>query len=275
MTFVKELWTRSLKPRYGIAHLVSYTLIIVLLASVLVRQYLWHAFHQTAVFMAEDPIPDVRIVQDKPLVHRPNVYLQEYDFTTDWFTYHVPVWEAVLSSFKGRPDLRYLEIGLYEGRSAVWMLENILTHPTARMTGLDVFDGPIKERYFANIQKTGAEDKVTTMIDYSRVSLHKLPLESFDIVYIDGSHNESDVLEDAVLSWRLLKEDGILIFDDYDFVGFHPETTNVALPKVAIEGFYKSFERELEVIHNSHQLILRKNASPVINDDYYSRVLPH
>ena len=30
---------------------------------------------------------------------------------------------------------------MYEGRSSVWMLENVLTDPTSHLTGIDVFEG--------------------------------------------------------------------------------------------------------------------------------------
>ena len=246
----------------GLLALAFFTILLVLLATVVTRQQVSNQLHQMAVFIAESPIPDVLIVQD-PLVPTPDAYLQDYEFTSDWFSPNIPVWEAALSSFKGKPDIRYLEIGLYEGRSAIWMLENILTHPTARMTGLDIFDGRrLKERYFANISLSGAADKVTTIIDYSQVTLRKLPLDSFDIVYIDGSHDQNDVFEDAALSWRLLKEGGILIFDDYRWVGYGHDQNDIAVPKVAIDGFYRSFERQVEVIHNSFQLLLRKKNSP-------------
>ena len=33
------------------------------------------------------------------------------------------------------------------------------------------------------------------------------------IVYIDGSHRPEDVLTDAVMAWKLLKEGGIMILD--------------------------------------------------------------
>ena len=57
------------------------------------------------------------------------------------------------------------------------------------------------------------------MIEPSQVVLRRLPLETYDIIYIDGSHATSDVLEDAVLSYRLLKPGGLLIFDDYHWAG--------------------------------------------------------
>jgi hypothetical protein len=63
----------------------------------------------------------------------------DYVFTQDWFTRKSPAWEVVLKDLAGKPDLQYLEVGVYEGRSVVWVLENILTHPTSHATGIDIF----------------------------------------------------------------------------------------------------------------------------------------
>lgn len=182
-------------------------------------------------------------------------YSQDYDFTQDWFTNNILVWEKALHSFKGKPNIHYLEIGLFEGGSAVWMLENILTHPTARLTGLDIFSGNVKERFMSNIERCGAEDKVKTIIGSSQVELRKLPIDSVDILYIDGSHFAKDVLEDVVLSWRLLKEGGILIFDDYLWCLGIPSRER---PKAAIDIFMKYFGKHFYVIHNDYQIILKK-----------------
>ncbi len=40
-----------------------------------------------------------------------------------------------------RPGLRFLEIGCFEGRATVWMLTNVLTHPTCRIDVIDTFAG--------------------------------------------------------------------------------------------------------------------------------------
>ncbi len=110
--------------------------------------------------------------------------------------------------------------------------------------------------------KVGA-DKVTTLTGFSQVLLRGLPLESFDIIYVDGSHVKNDVLEDAVLSWRLLKNGGLMVFDDYrnlgvglDYAGGHGP--DVWSPKAAIDPFVQCFERQCEVLHNGRQLIIRK-----------------
>jgi predicted O-methyltransferase YrrM len=213
---------------------------------------------ERAVF--ESPLPKVELAVSSPTPH-PNSYKKQYQFTTDWFTRNIPVWEKALAPYRGKADVRYLEIGVFEGRSALWAMENILTHPTARLTCIDLFNGPYKDRFLANLEKSGDSGKVTAITDYSQLVLRKMPLDHFDIIYIDGSHAKEDVLEDAVLSWRLLKDGGVMIFDDYQWVGFYASGTSDAptdFCKTAIDRFIQSFDRHFEVIHNSYQIILRK-----------------
>lgn len=219
------------------------------------RQLLTAAFQNT--------FPEVRLAEQKRTTDS-EAYRQEYDFTVDWFTYNIPVWQQAMAEFQGKPSLRYLEVGVYEGRSAIWMLENVLTHPTATVTAIDLFDGPYRERYFANIERTGASDRVTSIASFSQLAMRELPLDSYDIIYIDGSHAKEDVLEDAVLAWRLLKEGGILIFDDYQWAGSFVEGTSdkpTDFPKTAIDAFLQCFADHLEVIHNAYQIVLRKKTS--------------
>ena len=78
-------------------------------------------------------------------------YLKKYNFTTDWFTTHIRLWKKVLADFKNKPNIHYLEIGVFEGRSLIWMLENILTHPTSKATALDIFPRKLQEGFLANL----------------------------------------------------------------------------------------------------------------------------
>ena len=70
-----------------------------------------------------------------------NPYQQPYVFNddNDWFTHKLPAWEVALKDKVGEPGLNYLEVGVYEGRSVLWMLENVLTDPTSTVTGVDIF----------------------------------------------------------------------------------------------------------------------------------------
>jgi hypothetical protein len=253
--------SRILKPRYSILDLGLATVAIGLVAFVSA----WRFKAQLAEVTFQNSLPSVVAAREK-LIPDSEAYKGQYQFGPNWFTYNIPVWEAVLSPYRGKPDVHYLEVGLYEGRSALWVLENILTHPSARLTGIDPFLGPYKEKFFANIEKSGSKEKVTAITGYSQVALRSLPLNSFDIVYIDGSHAEDDVLEDAVLCSRLLRDGGILIFDDYRWAGCFVSGTcdsPTDFPKAAIDRFIQCFDKKFDVIHNSYQIILKKKGTGV------------
>jgi predicted O-methyltransferase YrrM len=169
----------------------------------------------------------------------------------------LPVWERLLEPLKGKPGLHYLEVGVHEGRSALWMLENVLTHPTSHLTGVDIFadeyqgrSGGYKETYLGNLELSEVAERTTTIEGSSQTVLRTLPLSSFDLIYVDGSHQNADVLEDSVLCWRLLKDGGLLIFDDYGAEAGHP--------RLGIEAFTRFFGEYFAVLHNSYQLILKK-----------------
>jgi len=212
-----------------------------------------------------DPLELIVLAKPKKPVEP---YKKQYDFhkDKDYFTYNIPIWQIALSSYKGRPDIYYLEIGVFEGRSAVWMLENVLTDPTSRLTGIDLFldhlqdkGETIKQRYLGNVKEAGGEGRSSLIVGYSQVELRNLPLNSFDLIYIDGSHAAADVLEDAVLSWRLLKEGGLMIFDDY-YLQRNLGQTNETEPMPAINAFVTLNRKSLDLIHRDYQVIIRKRA---------------
>ncbi|GAB4433883.1 MAG: hypothetical protein OHK0035_18680 [Cyanobacteria bacterium J069] len=193
-----------------------------------------------------------------------HVQSRGYEFTQDWFSRNVWLWQEQLQELVGRENLNALEIGSWEGRSACWLLENVLTHPTAHLTCVDTFEGSpenktlnhetqgIEARFDANIARTGAADRVTKRVGLSKDTMRSLPLDSFDFVYVDGSHHAPDVMTDGLLSWLILKPGGILIFDDYDF-GLKGFGT-----KEAIDAFLATFKEQLELLHQSHQVVIRK-----------------
>lgn len=184
-------------------------------------------------------------------------YAKKYNFTTDWVTHNIPTWEKVLHQFKGKSNINYLEIGVWEGRSLIWMLENILTHPTSKATCIDIFyHDKVKQRFRANLKASGFLEKVTVITGRSQFELKYLPLESFDIIYIDGSHSADNVLADAVLSWQLLKNNGLLILDDYLF---NLELPIELRPQFAIDAFMTAYKDSVgEVVYKGYQVILRK-----------------
>jgi glycosyltransferase involved in cell wall biosynthesis/predicted O-methyltransferase YrrM len=199
--------------------------------------------------------------------YQQQVIEQGYQFTQDWFSHNIPVWETTLRSLAGKP-LNALEIGSWEGRSTCWLLTHILTHDAARITCVDTFAGSIEhasyesdylqsleERFDFNIAKTNAAHKVIKKVGSSQEILRSLPQNSYDLLYIDGSHLASDVLEDTLLSWRLVKVGGVIIFDDYGFSFADQPKHN---PKLAIDAFLQIFAEHIDLIHQGYQVIIQK-----------------
>lgn len=199
----------------------------------------------------------------------------QYHFENDWFSQNIAIWKEKLGGFMGKPNIHALEVGSFEGRSAVWMLENMLTGSGSHLTCVDLFefdpefreirdrmklpisnDIDIEERFDANIEASGAGSKVTKLKGVSGEMLRTLPLNSFDIIYIDGSHTTRNVLTDAVLCWDLLKMNGILIFDDYRWNPF-PEDP-LKGPQKAIDAFMECFDGEYVIVLMDYQVMLRK-----------------
>lgn len=197
-----------------------------------------------------------------------------YRFTARWHTNVADNWTTQLAELRGKPGLRYLEIGVFEGRSLLWMFENVLTDPSSRVTAIDVFAGDYEQTFDANIQASGHGDQVTKLEGPSQRELRALSPDSFDIIYIDGSHTADDVLADAVLSWDLLADGGLLIFDDYGWTG-RPSGRSLPvelIPRLAVDAFVTSYRNYLEVRHRGYQLFLRKRENPCEPKDYCSPI---
>jgi hypothetical protein len=91
---------------------------------------------------------------------------------------------------------------------------------------------------------------------FSRSILRRLPERGYDFIYVDGSHSTSDVLEDAVLSFGNLRTGGIVAFDDY--LWDDPKFNQHGTPKAAVDAFLAVFARKVELLHQAHQVWLRK-----------------
>ena len=177
---------------------------------------------------------------------------RHYQFKHDWFTHNIPVWRSVLQPLADFPNVQALEIGSFEGMSACWLLDHILTHPTARLTCIDRY---FQEAFDINIAQTGGSDRLLQLQGDSHELLATLVPNSYDLIYIDGCHLASHVQQDATLSWRLLKAGGLLIFDDYSWTDpAHPGQDT----QVGIDAFMRSIPEQAIVIHQDYQLIVRK-----------------
>lgn len=140
-----------------------------------------------------------------------------YRITHDWFYFHEDHWRKHFGYFSGKPNLRFLEIGSFEGRSACWMLKELLTAPGCQLICIDTFDlHPGQEYNFDhNIRTVGTNAAVLKLRGRSQQLLHHIDEQSIDFIYVDGSHSALDVMEDATAAWRLARAGTVLVFGDY------------------------------------------------------------
>jgi predicted O-methyltransferase YrrM len=175
-------------------------------------------------------------------------------------------WDMYLSKFVGK-KINCLDIGSYKGDSTCWMLNNICTNPYSRVYSLDTWEGSpeygnytneIEKVFDENVGKTGRKSQNIKMKTTSTKGLLQLNNSNkiiFDFIFIDASHEAKDVLSDGVLSWSLLNNEGILIFDDYKWKKLKKEYFR---PKIAIDSFVSIYKPQLKTLYIGYQYIIEK-----------------
>jgi predicted O-methyltransferase YrrM len=174
--------------------------------------------------------------------------------------------EIIKPLFSGK-RINYLEIGTYEGASLHYMFTNVMTDVESKATIIDPFI------FYDNQQKTFLEnmksykDRINLIVGYSQNELKNLPKNYYDFIYIDGDHTSEGVFNDAILSFLLLKNGGIIIFDDYlwrhdgehtmtsldDKTLMHPNN-----PHNGINQFLSLYKEKIEIIKSNWQMVIKK-----------------
>ncbi|KAG9314949.1 glycosyltransferase family 8 protein [Chiua virens] len=196
--------------------------------------------------------------------------LYEFTSTQDWFSSHKPAWQTLFPIVSSRAP-RVLEIGSWEGRSAVFILTTLCA-TSGEVVCIDHFDlmataeGRERHRKLThNLSLTGRPARV--LPQFSVPALYTLLGEEmskeqdagFDWIYIDGSHRSDDTLLDAELAWRLARLGCIFIFDDYNW----PEQPldSPHHPRRGIDAFlavHREEYKRLSTNPEQYQMILQK-----------------
>ncbi len=199
--------------------------------------------------------------------------MTDYKFTHDWFHWAPDVWTQLIPMLPERTDdgRYFIEVGSFEGRSAVWIAENMM-QPGDYMTCIDTWAGgeehasedmgTVEDRFDHNLNALAAiypDHSIWKMKSSStRALATDLANRGFadaDFIYIDGSHVAKDVLTDACMAWPLLKPKGIMVFDDY--LWGNPRDI-LHRPKTAIDAFCNIFAEEARIVHVGYQLAVQK-----------------
>jgi len=198
-------------------------------------------------------------------------WFQGKDFSSDWTSSHFALWSRVLAPLR-REGLRILEIGSWEGRSALFFL-NFFERST--LVCIDTFSGNSAERTYiagqASEQLSLIEGRFDRNVAQFPGRVEKIKSESgaalarlaalarqFDLAYIDGSHLCDDVAADSAAAWQLLAPRGVVIWDDYEF---GPDLPPAERPRPAIDSFLNQHEghyRLLAKVVGTNQVIIER-----------------
>ena len=170
----------------------------------------------------------------------------QYRLANNWFN------NVDINNFKDTP-INYLEIGTFYGANILSVANTYGLHNDSKLYCIDPWEDyneypeyknhqtSIYNSFIKNIENSGVKDKIIINRGYSNLEIPKFKDEFFDIIYIDGNHEPEYVLEDAVLSFRKLKKNGIMIFDDYGWGG--PDLT-----QKGIDGFAAGYHKRIRLL---------------------------
>jgi predicted O-methyltransferase YrrM len=155
-----------------------------------------------------------------------------------------------------------LEIGSYEGRSAIFFLEQF---SDAKIFCVDTWGGSDEQQ---NLNTEIIEHNFdVNLIYYKNLNrMKKFKLNSndffiknknmFDLIYIDGDHSSNQVSLDINNAWKFLNNKGILILDDYLWWFYENLKMN---PSTSINNFIIKNKREFQKMIIWKQVIIQKN----------------
>lgn len=197
---------------------------------------------------------------NEPIPFAGYVEIDDTEFTSDWFSHNIPNFEQCMAVLPEKKT--FLEIGAYEGRATCWMLQNGL-HPKGHIMCIDPytkldFDPTIdmkvvEQRFWNNIRSViNSTQSVSGFKEPSYQALAEMIgfKYRFDFIYVDGSHAPDIALTDACMSWGLLKQGGVMLFDDYLYQ--HEDT------RTGIDGFLDAFHGKYSVVLSNYQYGIQK-----------------
>lgn len=173
------------------------------------------------------------------------------------------VFRDILAKRNQTEKLKILEIGSFYGNSAITMAKTLIQngHDDATIVCVDHFNGSfehyvdkrftpmlmnesgrpeIYEQFISNIFRESNEiyyimlQMIRPLVMPSSMAfdLFKHFDVTFDIIFVDGSHQYQDVLNDLNNSFKILNENGIIFGDDYN---------NFTGVKMAVDRFSHEF----------------------------------
>jgi SAM-dependent methyltransferase len=204
------------------------------------------------------------------------IYSDKYKFTETWFDMAIPTWEQLFKEYENKVGKinNVLEIGCFEGRATIWLCENVLNKENETYDydivdtfgGSEIESGMERAMSFLGKDKNNIENNFRhniSFFDNINFNIHKgisqnvLPtfplVPKYDFIYIDASHKADDTFVDAYYAHKMLKPNGLLVFDDYGWKD--PENIHINnSPQAGIDVFKGLYNTEYQQVLNGHQV---------------------
>ncbi|MBM4225389.1 MAG: class I SAM-dependent methyltransferase [Gammaproteobacteria bacterium] len=179
-----------------------------------------------------------------------------YRLANNWFDF--------IELKKYDKPINYLEIGAYYGANLLSVANTYGKNKDSKLFAIDPWQDydqypeykneqtVIYSTFLKNISNSSSKEKIHVIRGFSNIEVIKFEDDFFDIIYIDGNHEPEFVLEDAVISFRKLKKNGIMIFDDYGWGG--PDLT-----KRGIDSFLNGYYKRIKILgEKASQVFIEK-----------------
>ena len=175
-------------------------------------------------------------------------------------------WDKNLLYMKGNP-IKILEIGIGKGETMEKFTQIFLeSNKKAEYYGIHTFKKDLdSDQSITDIKKivnskkehSLVSNKIYIMDEDTDTLLQKYISDNivFDIIYINSSYFAKDILLDAVLSLKLLKIDGIMLFNNYLWEKLEPIMYS---PKPAIDAILSIYKNEIVILFMGYQVIIKK-----------------
>jgi len=182
------------------------------------------------------------------------------NFNEKWFCNNLNYLSFNFKNIKNVKNI--LEIGSYEGRSAIFFLKKF---SDSNITCVDTWSGS-DEHNSVNFELIEKNFDLNTSFYQSNNHLIKYKMKSndffqindknFDLIYVDGDHFSDQVKIDLINSWNVLKSGGFLVLDDYMWWYYKDLKKN---PSTPINNFIKENISNISKLTVWHQVIIEKN----------------
>lgn len=155
-------------------------------------------------------------------------------------------------TFLDRHSFRNIaELGVFEGLTSNYFCDNLLTHD-GTLTCIDPLDSNYQldndnelfqgqyERFVENTERN--KDKIWHIRKKTQEVLGVLRSDSYDLVFVDADHTYPSVYHDGTEAFRMAKDFGYVLFDDFEWGNAKPV-------KAAVELILQE--------HPNHRLLLK------------------